>query len=70
MSVHDTLNAFDRAVLAVHNDKMRKAIIDVMDTALVAKQWFDVYKVSATAADILTATTLILEREDRADPLP
>jgi hypothetical protein len=43
--------------------EMRMALIDVCDTADMCRRWFEVNKVSYTAADLITMARMVLERE-------
>jgi hypothetical protein len=59
----DPFNPFDRALLNMPDEAKRGPIIDVTDTAYLVKLWFDTYAPTATAADIIAMTGLIMERE-------
>jgi hypothetical protein len=56
-----TLNQFKAALKDVPNSDFRSALIDVTDTAHLCKAWFETYGVSATAADIVALTKLVME---------
>lgn len=43
--------------------RQKQAVIYVADTAYACKLWFESYGLSATAADIIAMTRLVMERE-------
>ncbi len=43
--------------------RLRSALIDVADTTEGCKKWFDSHNLTATAADIVAMTRLVVERE-------
>lgn len=59
------LNRYEEAIRAVPADSPFKgAVIDVCDTAYMAREWFHAHGYqSATAADVVAMARLIIERE-------
>jgi hypothetical protein len=58
-------NDFDWALRAIEDPNTRMAVIDVADRMFLIKKWFEEYKISYTAADLVAAANLVLAREGR-----
>lgn len=59
------MNRFDEMLLAYSvPERWKKALIDVADTAFICWVWLDERKVPFSAADVLTMTKMVIDRED------
>lgn len=58
------LNRFDEMLLA-HDmpDRWKRSLIDVADTAFLCWIWLEERKIPFTAADVLTMTKMVIDRE-------
>lgn len=55
---------FEFLLRAIQDRDMRQAVIDVADTMYVINLWFKERRLQPTAADLIAAAQLILQRED------
>jgi hypothetical protein len=62
-------NIFDDSLKAIPpgHDAIKGATIDVLDTAELVRKWFDWQRVKYTAADIIAAPRLIIERLEKTE---
>jgi hypothetical protein len=54
---------FEGHLLAIQDEAKRMLVINVLDTAFLVKKWFDAYAPTATPADIVAMTAIIMQRE-------
>jgi hypothetical protein len=58
-------NSYEALMAQAPEGWWKEAIIDVLDTAYIVRQWFKAHKVEASAADITAMTALICQTRAR-----